>query len=595
MLKRYLMLSCAVAALSACGGADLDYGEVVVSSPTPTPEPDEIQYDFTFDTDADLANFSIDWEQRDTEEDPDIDFHQESRSLLVKPAWGQDPNHRGLDTWTGNNWDYVEVYANENAPIDLRSGTIYMSIYYPDEHLESPWGSPPSGHNLGTQYVLIDTMGNKAMLKDMGDGDNWMDSFGQGNAANKFLRGTEEPLNGNGVWYDLKIDVGFDVTPLDEDAGFDLSAVVSYGVRFNFAFEKPENADPESATFNRDIYPNGNIPQQYLFIDNVAAFPFEGDGPLPTPEPPVPGEPAEFALPVYLDEAGGGFSAWGGYGGTYEFSSTEFRKSGTAAIAADYAADSYGAIQFGANDATNGVDISGYSKFHFSVWVPFQTGDSDIMVQICGLDDSGCGDTDGVQVTALENEAWNDFSLDLSDFGGVTQVKEIRIKNYSSVAKVLHFDEIGFDLVLPDSGIPLDSGWTASDATIEYTDAGVKYTPSADNQQASFDLQGPQTLNGATVYLTLAADQDYLDSTWSVQPFAQKTAGEEGAHWGCWIDASSLSLDPQEFGCTLSNDKLDFDESGAVKIGIQGKQGDNGTATPAGSITISNVRIVPGT
>lgn len=525
MFKKYLLLSCAVAMLSACGGGkDLDYGTVIITTPTPTPEPDDVQYQYTFESEAELADWTVEWEKRG-EEDSELYYHDREKALGIKPWWGQDPNHRAQDTWTGNNWDYVEAYVTMDEPMDLRSGTIYMSIFYPESQLQSPWGSPESAHHLGTQYILIDVDGNRAMLEDMGTGSGWLNSFDQGSASNKWLRSQETPVGRDGTWFNLGIEIGFEAVPDDEDAGFDLSNVVSYGVRFNFAFEKPENANPESPTFNEDLYGDG-IPQHYLFIDNVAAYPYQGDGPLPTPEPP-PEAPAANVIAnsgLENDTVGMGASGWNAYGGDATFAVTdEDAYMGAKSFKATLT--TAGGDPWGIEGGPAGIPVIPGNSYVYSAWVKGTAGATTKATVSLGqspyTEFGNSGD-----VTLDGN--WQNITFELEIAEDVREVRAPFHFNYDTNAGTeILIDEVR--LIGPpagnfvaNSGLEDDtvggqaSGWAAygGDATFQVIDTDAHSGSKCFEATLTTAGGDPWGIEGGPNPVSVTAGQTYLYSAW---------------------------------------------------------------------------------
>ena len=277
MFKKYLLLSSVAAALAGCGGSsEVDLGPKNTSVVT-VPEAGEV---FTPAWDFSEASQVNDWTIESTKSDPDApasELYQQvqQQALGVKAFWGEDVA-KG---------DSVTVVGTLSEEIDLRNGTYYISIYYPMQHLGNPWGTDPwgeSAHHLGTQYVVYDADGNQGLL-DVGTGGNWVNSFDVDTSAWIRKDANARPTSTNpgsdglpieaGIWHDLKIRVGEAVVEGDAD----LSKVVKVGVKLNYALEKPE-------FLTHEYYEDGT-PEQYVFIDSVAVFPFdpnsvvvEGDG-----------------------------------------------------------------------------------------------------------------------------------------------------------------------------------------------------------------------------------------------------------------------------------------------------------------------------
>ena len=139
-----------------------------------------------------------------------------------------------------------------------------------------------------------------------------------------------------------------------------------------------------------------------------------------------------FALSVYKDALGEGFSEWGGWGGTYDYANTENPKNGTNSIKLSYDGQ-WGSAQIGGG----GIDVSGYSTFHFSVYGDTPTK---ILVALCDCDT-------GVEVEITPGQ-WKDVEIPVSQFGDL-KMDAIRIKEVTNDGvggQTIYIDDIGFDL-----------------------------------------------------------------------------------------------------------------------------------------------------
>jgi len=143
-----------------------------------------------------------------------------------------------------------------------------------------------------------------------------------------------------------------------------------------------------------------------------------------------------FDLAIYYDEGteSGFQDTWDGWGGAYNWASTEQAQFGSTAVKLEYFADSYGALQIGG--ASPVPDLSGYSTFNFSAFGAPGSGTKTLLVSLCGCDA-------GVEVQVVEGE-WTDYSIPLSNFTD-TSLGEIRIKNNMSDAYTIYVDNIGFN------------------------------------------------------------------------------------------------------------------------------------------------------
>ena len=142
------------------------------------------------------------------------------------------------------------------------------------------------------------------------------------------------------------------------------------------------------------------------------------------------------------------------------------------------------------------------------------------------------------------------------------------------------------DVQIEYPGLPVDAGWRTSTGAPSY-DNGVVYSPKADGDQLLFDVNGPDTLEGATFVFTIEASQEYIDTSSNLQPFAQVKVGTWPGEWSCWINNSDLKTTGAEHSCVLQAAEFDLADGTGMQIGVQAK----GSAF-AGTIKITNVRII---
>lgn len=140
-------------------------------------------------------------------------------------------------------------------------------------------------------------------------------------------------------------------------------------------------------------------------------------------------------------------------------------------------------------------------------------------------------------------------------------------------------------------GLPVDAGWRtqlndAPGAEPVYDD-GVQYSPTAEEHGLMTDTSGPANYEGATFVFTIEASQEFIDSGANLQPIAQVKVGSWPGEWGCWIDNSDLRTGGAEHECVLQAADFNLQEGQDMQIGVQPVG-----AAPAGTITITNVRIV---
>ncbi|MDN4503205.1 family 15 carbohydrate-binding domain-containing protein [Alteromonadaceae bacterium BrNp21-10] len=150
----------------------------------------------------------------------------------------------------------------------------------------------------------------------------------------------------------------------------------------------------------------------------------------------------------------------------------------------------------------------------------------------------------------------------------------------------------GVSIILPavesnDISADMSSGWRASNE-FEYTDDGVSFQPTADNEQIVFDLVGPLDLSASEVIFAYKVDQAYIDSGADLQPFAQTISGT--GQWDCYIGNGNLPDADTEtsYTCALVNDDFNLlDDTMGIKIGIQAKG-----SSISGRVTVTAVDVI---
>lgn len=128
----------------------------------------------------------------------------------------------------------------------------------------------------------------------------------------------------------------------------------------------------------------------------------------------------------------------------------------------------------------------------------------------------------------------------------------------------------------------MTSGWRGnSGGAVTYVGAGVDVSMAGDGQGGVYDLNGPLTLNGATLELVVRVSQAFKNSGAALQPFAQEKATWTG-QFG-WVNNADLLTDSD----MTINYPLTIDAPAeGIQIGIQA----NGA--PAGTVLVKSARIL---
>lgn len=240
------------------------------------------------------------------------------------------------------------------------------------------------------------------------------------------------------------------------------------------------------------------------------------------------------------------------------------------------------------------MDATGLT-FEFVITIPKEYLDAGISIQPYIQQNSGgyAGDYSGYIDFGSLNEGVNFISYTPKNPPADTQRIGLMVKGAArssepssaiSISSIYYESEAGSD---SGSDLAMDKGWSWPEAEgPDYSDTGVSFSPTADDQGISYDLQGPKDLEGATLVFTIAVDQAYKDSGASLQPYAQQNFGDV-AEWNCWADASGLSIEGAQHRCTLDEAEAAFNlgEGESIKVGVKAK------GEPAGTVTISQVQI----
>lgn len=146
-----------------------------------------------------------------------------------------------------------------------------------------------------------------------------------------------------------------------------------------------------------------------------------------------PPPPPALQKVIYDDDAHFGFSKWGGWGSTSDFSSTEKVRQGETAIKVTYTENWGGGAQFG--DQGN-VSTDGTTHFAFSMYGEPGTGGKQLKVLV----KSDAAEHEKF-VEVVEGE-WTDVAIPLSELGDPGNIKELFFQN-AEWTGVVHFDYIG--------------------------------------------------------------------------------------------------------------------------------------------------------
>jgi hypothetical protein len=562
MLNKNLLLGCMIATLAACGGqgsVDLgpknpDFGKE--PPPVVTPPPTDTKWTWDFEDEAQVN----DWKTgsalaaaapnqgNDCNLETTISRHFQATALQITPVTG----------WKA---DFEDMCAMGfvKTPVALQGGKVKISVFLPTYYTnQNPWNTDADPlsieddrFNFGIQVLLEDASGNRAEAAGWKNVYELLGSKQNANGIGHQQR-DPDPTSGEipGRWFDMTFNADSYGAP---DAGFDINAVVGVGIRITL----------------RDT--NVTLPwednAQYVFIDNVALTP-PGDGYVPPVIPNPSQPPVDFALPVFVDGVESGFSdTWSGWGGTYSWGES---------IAVEFDGSGNSGLQIGGPSPA--PDVSGYSNFHFSVFGAKGSGTTALEVSLCDCDGAS------VEVEVIGDE-WNDFTIPVADFAN-TSLGAIRIQSRGTEPLTYYVDNIGFDLVTggPGGPAPLSRGWATSSEEVSVGYGSVSFSPT-DEVQLFYPLPGPVDLSGGTVTFTISADQTYIDSGASVQPFVQETHGDWVGHWSCWINSDQLSTAGTQYECAIP-EGFGADEGQQIRIGV----GSKGSSI-AGTLIVSGVSV----
>lgn len=516
MLKKYLLPCCVIAALTACGGGqDLEYGPANTSIPDAPPPSPEYTPQWQFTDESDLDAWTIEWNKPGSAnaEDSEIYWHETQFALGIMPHWGGESVAKN---------DNITVYGTLAEPVDLAFGTIYLSLYYPREHLGNPWGTNPfwgnSAHHMGTQYLVIDSNGNRALL-DTGNGGNWINSF---DVSTSPWQRTDPEARGDetgdaiddlaqGYWFDLAIKVGDErgleagthFFPNDDNTGdMDFTSIVSVGLVMQYALEFPDrNTDPDGFPQAAEYWEQfEGASERYIYIDGVALVPGEQPPPVPVEPPEALPDLPEFGTPIYRDSLESDYNnGWPASNATVNWASDYGVMTGSSSIAVSYESAG-GLFQIGAPAET--PDLSAFGTFDFSVWVESGSGNTKLWVSLCDCDD-------GIEVVLVEEE-WNEISIPVADFEKDFLYGAIGFKNNSSGPRNIYIDDIGFDRVsdnIVTETLPVYFNDTVESAFQQYNGWGGTYDfASATQAEAGTSLEAAYVGQGGAAQIASAGD-----------------------------------------------------------------------------------------
>jgi|GEM_PF-4039700 len=565
-----LLFCCLGFALGACSGGDLDLGpnnpNFGASPPIEdTPDPVEKTYTWDFTDPADVAAWTTDLSedtptQEDTNRcnlDSELSLHYQTPSLVVSPTLG----------WL-NDFDDMCALGMLPEPVDINGGKVEMSIYLPAYFTDSnPWNTDDDDNaeddrfNFGLQVLIEDVDGNRAVA------GGWRNAYELlGSSFNDqgigYQQRTADPAAGEvlGRWFDLAFN-GSSYSGADGD--FDPAAVAYVGFMITLRDTNTDLPWPDN--------------MQYVFVSNVAVSP-AADGWVPPPVINPTQLPAEFALPVYVDEALSGFvTSWSGWGGTWAWAES---------IEAAFGAGG-GGMQIGFGDAANIPDVTGYTNFQFSVYGDEGSGTSTLEISLCDCDDNF------IAIETVEGE-WTDISIPVADFTD-TSLSAIRILYRGADAATFYIDNMGFDRVpdAPGGPLALTHSWvtepTASELAVTY--GAVSFSPAIDGDKVSYVFEGPADFSGATVTFTVATSQEFIDSGATVQPYGQEMFGNWDGEWNCAMSADQLTLGGTDHTCVFG-DGFELAEGESIRVGVITKPQAEPEQDAAGTVTITRMDVM---
>jgi|GEM_PF-1509914 len=260
-------------------------------------------------------------------------------------------------------------------------------------------------------------------------------------------------------------------------------------------------------------------------------------------------------------------------------------------IEADWSADN----QIAMYTFPEALDTTGLT-FEYIIDVPQEYIDAQISVQpyIQQVGGSWAGDWSGAVdvadlVAGINLISYTPATNVLTDAGRIG-MQVLGADRTADPASSISISEIYYEIgEEASSDLPLDAGWSLSaGGEPTYSEAGVSYSPTANDQNLMYSISGPENMEGATLKFTIIADQAYIDSGANLQPIAQQGFDPWTGEWNCWINNDQLSTDGAQHDCTLDEPgaPFNFTSGQSINVGLQAK-GD----AVAGTITITDVQI----
>lgn len=201
-------------------------------------------------------------------------------------------------------------------------------------------------------------------------------------------------------------------------------------------------------------------------------------------------------------------------------------------------------------------------------------------------------DDQGNEVTDYGTFLWHDDGFTLRDVNEIG-VRFVANGKAPEVGGQLWFDNV---TMTPASGTgPLivatdDPGWTVMDATADVTvqrsEEGVYFEPTAADQKLVYLLEGPVDLVGRSFDMTFTVDQAFKDSGADVQPIIQQNFPNYAGEFGCYVGNGELTAgEPYEVNCATENEAFVAEEGQTIRVGLQVKN------QVAGRVTINSMQI----
>jgi hypothetical protein len=150
--------------------------------------------------------------------------------------------------------------------------------------------------------------------------------------------------------------------------------------------------------------------------------------------------PPAISLHFWDDGLAAGWNGWsgGGWGGTKDIDNSSPVRVGTKSVKITYDASQWGSpLQLGGAN----ISLAGYSSFKISIYSTAGTAGNKILI-VFNKNEAGGGQ---VELTLGPEGEWTDFSIPLSQFGSVTTLNELWIKENQGKSYTIYVDEIGLN------------------------------------------------------------------------------------------------------------------------------------------------------